>query len=200
MKLAFDFTISLVLLCFSIPVIAFFSLIVFLEDRRFPFYQHERIGLNGRTIKILKIRTMAHNSDNLLLEALNKDEKLRLKWENEYKIQNDWRILKSGHFLRKSKLDELPQLLDVLMGKLSLVGPRPIHPSEIPRFNPRQWNMYISLRPGMTGVWQIFYGDHMPYQSRFTALRLYLMKRSFIFDIKIMLLTVPYLFGKKLRT
>jgi exopolysaccharide production protein ExoY len=117
-----------------------------------PFYWNERVGRGGRTFRMLKLRTMVPDADRQLEAYLSRDAEARLEWNSTQKLKSDPRITWLGRFLRKTSLDELPQLWNVLIGDMSLVGPRPMMPSQRPLY---QGLAYYNLRPGITGTWQV---------------------------------------------
>ena len=148
---------ALVLLCLPLwlPLILLLALLVFLKDRRNPFYRQVRVGKNGRLFKAIKLRTMVPNADEILQQVLEKDAELKAEWEIFYKLRNDPRITPVGRFLRRFSFDELPQLFNVLAGSMALVGPRPLpgyHQEELPE---KSRIIRDKVRPGMTGQWQI---------------------------------------------
>lgn len=130
------------------------GLLVRLESRGPVFYGHRRIGRGRSTFCIWKIRTMQANADELLHRALAEDDALREEWERDRKLRRDPRITRVGSFLRKTSLDELPQLWNVLRGEMSLVGPRPIVEEEIARYG-QNFALYCRVTPGLTGLWQV---------------------------------------------
>jgi len=132
-KRAFDLLFSILLFILLSPFFLFFYLIVKLDGGS-AFYGHERVGKNGKTFKCLKFRSMASNSQELLQELLASDAQAREEWNSTYKLKNDPRITKIGHFLRKSSLDEMPQLINIMKGEMSFVGPRPVTAAELPQY------------------------------------------------------------------
>ena len=150
---------ELVLVIGSMPLwlvlIGLLALVVWLEDRRAPFFVQERIGQNGRRFRMIKFRTMVPDAEAVLARYLEAHPELRAEWEANHKLKHDPRVTRVGRWLRRSSLDELPQLFNVLKGDMSLVGPRPLpayHHDKLPRLV-RQ--LRVRVRPGMTGLWQI---------------------------------------------
>jgi Undecaprenyl-phosphate galactose phosphotransferase WbaP len=137
------------------PLTALIYVLIWLEDRKNPIFLQPRIGRHGGTFRTAKFRTMVPDAENVLKEALKKDTKLRAEWEEHFKLKKDPRITKVGAFLRKTSLDEIPQLLNVLRGTMSIVGPRPLpayHHQELPE---RVRFLRDKVQPGITGLWQV---------------------------------------------
>jgi Undecaprenyl-phosphate galactose phosphotransferase WbaP len=141
-----------------LPVVALtvllFGLMVRLESPGPVFYGHDRIGRNQARFRIWKLRTMQVNGDRLLQEVLARDGVLREEWLRDRKLRKDPRVTRVGRFLRKTSLDELPQLWNVLRGEMSLVGPRPIVEDEVAAYGPN-FSLYCRVTPGLTGLWQV---------------------------------------------
>lgn len=133
------------------PLILLIAIIVAFDGSN-PFYWNERVGRGGRTFRMLKLRTMVPDADRQLEAYLSRDAEARLEWNSTQKLKSDPRITWLGRFLRKTSLDELPQLWNVLIGDMSLVGPRPMMPSQRPLYHGLA---YYNLRPGITGTWQV---------------------------------------------
>ena len=146
--------VGLVLLASPVvlPLTGLLALALWIEGGQ-PFYRQERIGRGGRRFSIVKLRTMVRNADQMLQGLLDADPALQREWMETQKLKKDPRITRVGALLRKTSLDELPQLWNVLKGEMSLVGPRPMLPEQLPLYgDPRP---YLSLRPGITGAWQV---------------------------------------------
>ncbi|WP_298976272.1 sugar transferase [uncultured Roseobacter sp.] len=169
-----------------VPVIALMALLVSLDGRA-PFYTQLRVGRNGKAFRIIKMRTMVHNADALLQNHLSKDPALKAEWDATQKLKNDIRVTWIGRFLRKTSLDELPQLINVLMGSMSLVGPRPMMLSQQSLY-PGQ--SYYRLRPGITGLWQISDRNACHFCDRAKYDAVYERTMSLKNDIKVLLQTV----------
>jgi len=142
-------------------------LMVFIKliDHGPVFYQHKRVGYAGKHFGCWKFRTMVVDSDQFLKSHLSRNLAAREEWKRDHKLRNDPRITWWGHFLRKSSLDELPQLINVLRGDMSLVGPRPVVPSELSRYGD-ELGVYLAARPGITGAWQVSGRSDCGYDSR----------------------------------
>lgn len=156
--------VALVLL--SLPIVLPFILLMALlvmRDGKSPFYTQNRIGRDGRLFRLIKIRTMVHNADVLLKETLEKDPALQAEWRSTQKLKKDGRITPIGSILRKTSMDELPQLFNVLAGSMSLVGPRPMMPSQRSLY---PGSSYYRMRPGITGFWQISDRNNCSFRDR----------------------------------
>jgi undecaprenyl-phosphate galactose phosphotransferase len=195
-KRCFDFTVGLIaFLCLS-PLMLLISLAVKLDSRGPVLFSHSRIGRNGRQFNCYKFRSMVANAQEALPDLLKKDPELQREWEYHYKLKNDPRITRSGRFLRRTSLDELPQLLNVLKGEMSLVGPRPITEKEIPCFGSHIDNYYL-VRPGITGLWQVSGRSEMDYQRRVNLESWYVRNWSLWMDITLLIRTVNSVLIKK---
>jgi undecaprenyl-phosphate galactose phosphotransferase len=152
-----------------------------------------RIGHGGRAFRCLKFRTMCVDADRRLAELLRTDPDARAEWEANHKLRNDPRITRVGRFLRKSSLDELPQVFNVLLGDMSLVGPRPIVRSERRRYGDHI-RLYERWRPGMTGLWQVEGRSLASYPERVRMDAWYAENRSLYLDVALLIRTVPVVF------
>lgn len=187
-KRAFDIFGALGIILISSPLLAYLYLQV-KKDGGPAIYGHERIGRNGKRFKCLKFRSMILNSQEVLEELLANDENARMEWEKDFKLKNDPRITKIGHFIRKSSLDELPQLFNVLKGEMSLVGPRPIVHDELIRYSD-DVDYYLMAKPGMTGLWQVSGRNDIDYETRVYFDAWYVKNWSLWNDIAILFKTI----------
>lgn len=159
-------------------------------------YKHKRVGKNGRQFYAYKFRTMITNAENELQQLLEKDPELKLEWEKNHKLQNDPRITAIGKILRRSSFDEFPQLLNILKGEMALVGPRPIVEDEINKYGD-DFNRIFSVRPGLTGLWQVSGRSDADYHDRIAYDTYYLQNWSIWLDLWIVFRTFSVvLFGK----
>jgi Undecaprenyl-phosphate galactose phosphotransferase WbaP len=186
---------SLVLIIIFSPILAIIALLI-RRDGGSSIYKQERIGYGGKTFKCYKFRSMVMNSKQRLEEVLATDPKAREEWENDFKLKNDPRITAIGNFLRKTSLDELPQLFNVLQGDMSLVGPRPVVPDELPRYGALT-QKYLSARPGMTGLWQVSGRNDVTYRERVSLDCYYIENWKLHTDFVLMLKTVTVIFHGK---
>lgn len=152
-KRGFDVVVGSLLIVLLLPLFAVLTLIV-KRDGGPAFYGHTRVGRNGQKFRCLKFRSMVVNSDEVLKDLLARDPAARAEWEREFKLKHDVRVTPIGHFLRRSSLDELPQLWNVVRGEMSLVGPRPIIDKELERYGSNS-KYYLMATPGITGLWQV---------------------------------------------
>lgn len=151
-KRGLDIVLTLLTLPLTLPVIGLCALLLWAEGGQ-PFYRQDRLGAAGRRFSILKLRTMTRDADARLAEYLAKDPGMALEWRTTQKLKRDPRITRVGRWLRVTSLDELPQLWNVLRGEMSLIGPRPMMPDQLPLYGDPQ--AYFALRPGISGFWQV---------------------------------------------
>jgi exopolysaccharide production protein ExoY len=152
-------------------------------------FAHYRVGYGGRLFKCIKFRTMRPDAERILRELLARDPALREEWQRDQKLADDPRVTALGRWLRKSSLDELPQLLNVLRGEMALVGPRPITMAELPRYGAVRWQ-YLSVLPGITGLWQVSGRNGTSYERRVELDEQYVRTRSIWLDLRILARTV----------
>nr|WP_314259316.1 sugar transferase [uncultured Devosia sp.] len=188
-KRSFDIMAASAMLLFALPAIFFIAVIMFSTDRGPIFFGHERIGLNGRRFRCLKFRSMVVNSQEALQRHLELFPQARAEWEESQKLTNDPRITPIGRFLRVTSLDELPQLLNVIRGDMSLVGPRPIVQDEVIRYAD-EIEHYSAVRPGITGLWQVSGRSDTGYDQRVQLDSLYVREWTFLGDMVILFKTV----------
>jgi undecaprenyl-phosphate galactose phosphotransferase len=189
LKMLFDFTASIVLIPLILPLIGILGLVIRLETPGPVIYAHERIGRKGRTFKCYKFRTMHRDAEEKLKEILDKDDAVRNEWESTWKLRDDPRITRVGRFLRKTSLDELPQIFNILKGEMSLVGPRPYLPRERTTIEDSM-EIICCARPGITGLWQVSGRSNTGYPYRIKLDSWYIMNWSMWLDIVIIFKTV----------
>lgn len=185
-KRGLDLLLILLSLPFVLIVVAVMALIV-ARDGHAPFYLSARVGRGGRVFKMLKLRTMVPNADCLLNRYLQENPEARAEWESTQKLKHDPRITRFGRFLRKSSLDELPQLWNVVTGDMSLVGPRPMLPEQRSKY---PGYAYYLLRPGLTGPWQVNGRNDTAFSARADYDRQYEDQVSFRTDVALMFQTI----------
>lgn len=189
-KRLFDICMVLSTSIIVVPFIAILAVIVSLDGAS-PFYWNARVGKAGRTFRMLKLRTMVPNADVMLDAHLSRDAAARLEWDSTQKLKNDPRITRIGRLLRKTSLDELPQLWNVFVGDMSLVGPRPMMPSQRSLYTGLA---YYALRPGITGPWQISDRNESAFSKRAEFDSHYDATVSLSSDLQILLGTVAVVF------
>ncbi len=188
-KRVFDAFFAGCVLIVIFPLLALIALAILLVSRGAPIYSHQRVGLNGRAFGCLKFRTMIPNADEALKDLLERCPAAAREWATHRKLRNDPRILPViGQFLRQTSLDELPQFFNVLMGDMSVVGPRPVVQDELERYGSRK-SLYLSVRPGLTGPWQIGNRSNESYENRVNLDADYVSNRSMAIDLGIILST-----------
>jgi undecaprenyl-phosphate galactose phosphotransferase len=163
-KRAFDIFGSLAIMIMLSPILCILAILVSRDGGK-PIYGHERVGHNGKRFKCLKFRSMVLNSKEVLEELLARDPEARAEWDKDFKLKCDPRITRVGAFIRKTSLDELPQLWNVFRGEMSLVGPRPIIEAELERYA-GDVDYYLMAKPGMTGLWQVSGSNDIDYDTR----------------------------------
>jgi undecaprenyl-phosphate galactose phosphotransferase len=192
------FDVTLILL--AAPYILFFflliSILIMLDSKGGPLYGQTRIGKGGRKFKAHKFRTMILNADQKLQQYLDESPELNAEWLATHKLKHDPRVTRVGAILRKLSLDELPQFWNILIGEMSLIGPRPIVDAEIEKYG-KCFELYIQARPGLTGLWQVSGRSDTSYQRRVELDEYYLLNRSLKMDIVILFKTVYVVVGRK---
>ena len=188
-KRAFDFIVALAAIVAISPLLLIISAIVYLGDPGPVIYGQLRIGKNGKAFKMWKFRSMYKNADKMIDQLTDEQ---RQQYITEFKIDNDPRITPVGNFLRKTSLDELPQLFNVLCNDMSLVRPRPLIESEIQTYYADMFDTLLSVKPGVTGYWQAYARNNATYQSgqRQQMEMYYVNHASIMLDIKILFRTV----------
>ncbi|WDF72972.1 sugar transferase [Novosphingobium sp. KACC 22771] len=185
-----DIVLSLAALIVFAPLLLVVGLAVKLTSEGPAIFRHRRIGRDGREFYCCKFRTMVCDADKRLAALLRDNPAARAEWERDHKLRNDPRITPIGAFLRKTSLDELPQIFNVLMGTMSWVGPRPIVAGEVVRYG-RRFNAYCKVRPGITGLWQVSGRNDTSYRRRVAMDVLYVRTRSPLLYSAIIVRTIP---------
>jgi Undecaprenyl-phosphate galactose phosphotransferase WbaP len=195
LKRAFDLVAALLLLgVMAVPLAAIAWRIR--RDGGPAIFAHQRVGQTGKTFPCYKFRTMAVDAEQQLRDLLATDPAARAEWEREFKLRDDPRITAVGHFLRRTSLDELPQLWNVIRGEMSLVGPRPIVASELPRYGD-DVDYFLMVRPGITGLWQVSGRSNLDYPTRVYLDTWYVKNWSLWYDIAILFKTVAVVFKQR---
>ncbi len=189
-KRLFDIILSLVLIIILSPLFIIISLVNMITLKASPFYVHKRIGKNGKTIGILKFRSMVKNADELIASFTPEQKK---EWKENFKLKNDPRITKFGRVLRVSSLDELPQLFNILIGDMSFVGPRPVVEKELEWYG-KDRDKFLSVTPGLTGWWASHGRNRVKYPERCSLELYYVDNASLWLDVKIIFKTFSSVF------
>lgn len=188
-KALLDLALTLVIGLWVLPLIALIALLVKISSPGSVFYGQQRLGRNGRSFTAWKFRTMVPNADQALHHYLQAHPHLKHQWEQDHKLRHDPRVTAIGRFLRRTSLDELPQLWNVLRGEMSLVGPRPIIAAEIPRYA-EKYALYTRVLPGLTGLWQVSGRNNVSYAERVSFDAYYVRNWSVWLDIYILIKTI----------
>jgi len=189
LKRSFDVVVSASALLLLAPLLIFLYLAVRLTSQGPAFFAHRRIGRNELQFGAWKFRSMVMNADQILARALEDNPALREEWNRDFKLQKDPRVTCLGKWLRKTSLDELPQLWNVFRGDMSLVGPRPIVRNEVPKYG-ETFPAYCRVRPGITGLWQVSGRNNTTYDERVRFDDYYVRNWSIWLDVFILLLTI----------
>ncbi|CAI1515617.1 undecaprenyl-phosphate galactose phosphotransferase WbaP [Serratia quinivorans] len=188
LKRSFDIAGSASIILLLSPILAILAYLVS-KDGGKAIYGHERVGRDGNKFKCLKFRSMVMNSQEVLKNLLENDPEARSEWDKDFKLKNDPRITRVGKFIRKTSLDELPQLFNVLKGEMSLVGPRPVIEKELERYA-GDVDYYLMAKPGMTGLWQVSGRNDVDYDTRVYFDAWYVKNWSLWNDIAILFKTI----------
>ena len=191
MKRVFDILFSLFALITLLPLFLLISFGILLSSRGGVIYTQHRLGQGGKTFNCLKFRSMYLNAEKRLDEILQNNPRLRAEWRKKQKLRADPRTFSFGKFLRKTSLDELPQFWNVLKGDLSVVGPRPVVQEEINQHFGVKAYKILSIRPGITGIWQVSGRNDTSYETRIKMDEQYVDKHSLLLDLKLVLKTIP---------
>lgn len=197
LKRVFDIVFSLTILTLFSPLYLVIALLIKSTSKGHAVYSQIRVGRGGDYFRCYKFRTMYQNADVILKDILARDQTKQKEWQDSHKLKNDPRITPIGAFLRKSSLDELPQFWNVLKGDLSVVGARPVVEEEIVKHFSDKAQKIFSIRPGITGLWQISGRSDTSYCKRIALDEYYADHRTFLMDLKIIALTIPSIFSKK---
>jgi exopolysaccharide production protein ExoY len=179
---------------FSPLILAIVIVALIRREQGSIIYRHRRIGQDGRAFECLKFRTMVPNADQMLRELLERDPAVKVEWVRNHKLRSDPRVTGLGRFLRRTSLDELPQLWNVIRGDMSLVGPRPVIREELLRYG-RNVRTYLSAKPGVTGLWQVKGRNDTDYRRRVVLDTYYVRNQSLLLDVYILIKTVSVVLG-----
>ena len=188
-----DFLFAMSFLIIGFPVFLLIILLIKLSSRGPIFFYHKRIGKNNKPFYCIKFRTMHPEAEDLLNNLLENNHEIKLEYDKSHKIKNDPRITPIGKFLRKTSLDEIPQFINVLKREMSIVGPRPIVKDEVKKYK-KYFNKVISIKPGITGLWQVSGRNNLSYKKRVNLDLIYVKDINFLLDIRIIIRTLGVIF------
>lgn len=191
-KLVMDYLIAIPVILILLPIFALITLLIKLDSPGPAIYRRRVMGVNGREFDAFKFRTMRINGDKLL----ESNPELMKEYLENFKIKNDPRVTRIGNFLRKTSLDELPQLFNVIRNEMSIVGPRMICPQELPKYS--QWDInLLTVKPGITGFWQVHGRSDISYEERVRMDMLYIRNWTIWLDIQLLIQTIPAVLSRK---
>lgn len=176
--------VALLILVAILPILLLIAALIAWQDGMPVTFGHYRVGRNGQLFKCLKFRSMVKDSASRLEHLLATDPAAKAEWDRDHKLTHDPRITAIGNFLRKTSLDELPQLINVVRGEMNLVGPRPITVPELAKYGATRPH-YLSVQPGLTGLWQVSGRNDLSYEERVDLDRQYVNNKSVWLDFKI---------------
>ena len=190
LKRAFDLGSVIVILALFGWLMVIIAISVRISGGSKVLYGHTRVGRRGRLFQCLKFRSMVSNSDEVLRNLLASDPDARAEWDRDFKLKNDPRITRIGRFIRKTSLDELPQLWNVVKGEMSIVGPRPVVQAEFDQYYGGAREHYLSVPPGLTGLWQVSGRNDLDYAQRVEMDKSYVENSNIVYDFMIVMRTV----------
>jgi Undecaprenyl-phosphate galactose phosphotransferase WbaP len=191
-KRCLDLAIAVAFTPLVAPIVLLSALVIKLEDGGPMFYRNERVGLGGKKFKAWKLRSMVTDGDRVLKRYLAANPSEALHWHAKQKLTRDPRITRIGRIIRKTSIDELPQLWNVLAGEMSIVGPRPILESQVPLYG-KSFDLYKQVRPGITGLWQVSGRNHLDFAERARLDKYVIQNWSVWLDMYILARTVTVL-------
>ena len=192
-KRGIDIVLSSIALVLLSPVFLIISIAIKLESKGPVFFGHKRIGKNGKTIKIYKFRSMVQNAEDLIKKFTPEQMK---EYKENYKLTDDPRVTKVGKFIRKTSLDELPQLINIIKGDLSIIGPRPVIAEELEKYG-HNMDKFLSVTPGLTGYWAANGRSNTTYEQRMEMELYYVDNISFKMDLKVFFKTIESVIKKE---
>ena len=192
-KRILDVIISSIGLILLLPVFLILAIIIKIDSKGPIIYAHKRIGKNGKEIKIYKFRTMYKNANEMIKDFT---EEQMEEWKTNFKLKNDPRVTKVGNILRKTSLDELPQIINIIKGELSIIGPRPVVEEELEKYGSNK-NKFLSITPGLTGFWQANGRSDTTYEQRMQMELYYVDNYNFKLDCQIFFKTFSAVLKKE---
>nr|WP_237743619.1 sugar transferase [Pleurocapsa sp. PCC 7319] len=188
-KRSFDIIFALFVLTVFSPVYFILMALIAFNSQGPIFYVQQRVGRDHKPFKCIKFRTMVNNADEILETMMSNSAQMRQEFQDSYKLKRDPRITKIGKFLRLTSLDEFPQFWNVLKGDMSVVGPRPLVPEELPKYG-RKINTVLQIKPGITGLWQVSGRNDIPYPKRVQIDVYYATSHNWLLDLWIIFKTI----------
>lgn len=185
-KRGIDIILSFIGFIICLPLFIIIAILIKIDSKGKVFFKHTRVGKNGKVLKIYKFRTMVENAEDLIKEFTPKQKK---EFEENFKLEDDPRITRVGKFLRKTSLDELPQIINILKGEMSIIGPRPIVQNELEKYGNNKSKL-LSVAPGLTGYWAANGRSDVSYEERIAMELYYVDNRSLGLDLKIFFKTI----------
>lgn len=196
-KTVMDYSLTFIGSIIISPLLLFIAIWIYKDSPGPVIFKHMRVGKNGKLFPCYKFRSMCLDADKVLTDLLANDPEIRAEWERDFKLKNDPRITRSGAFLRKTSLDELPQIFNVLRGDMSLVGPRPVTQEELDKYYGDAAKLYCSVKPGITGLWQVSGRSDTTYEERVKMDCWYVQNSNIWLDIRLLLRTVSAVISKR---
>lgn len=193
----FNYTLAILLLPILLPIIGILAFLIKRESPGPIFFAHNRIGKNAKTIPTLKFRSMYSDAKERLEKLLAEDKNIKEEWEKNFKLKDDPRVTKIGNIMRKTSLDELPQIFNVLKGEMNFVGPRPVIQQEIDQYYKSDAEYYLMVKPGITGLWQVSGRSDTDYDFRVSTDKWYVINWSLWLDIVILFKTIRVVFKRE---
>ncbi len=192
LKRLFDFVLSLLSIIVLSPLFVIISILVSISSKSTPFFLHKRIGKNGKVINVYKFRTMVPHAEEMISSFTPEQKE---EWKENFKLHDDPRVTMVGKVLRKTSLDELPQLFNIFIGNMSFVGPRPLVEDELKWYG-KDRSRILSVTPGLTGWWATHGRSNVPYPKRCSLELYYVEHASLALDIKIIFMTFSTVFKR----
>ncbi|MEA1879400.1 MAG: exopolysaccharide biosynthesis polyprenyl glycosylphosphotransferase [Campylobacterota bacterium] len=195
-QLMFNYFLAILSLPILLPIIGIITILIKKESSGPVFFAHNRVGQNGKIVPTYKFRSMYSDAQERLQLLLSENEILKEEWENSFKLKDDPRVTKVGKFLRKTSLDELPQIFNVLRGEMHFVGPRPVLQEELEKYYKSYAEYYLMVKPGITGLWQVSGRSDTDYEYRVKTDKWYVLNWSLWLDIVILIKTIKVVLQK----
>lgn len=190
-KRIFDVVFSSIALVLGLPLFLCIAFGIVCSSRGNIFYSQIRVGRGGKLFRCYKFRTMYPDAESRLQHLLTNHPEFKQEWEKNQKLKQDPRVTPFGNLLRKTSLDELPQFWNVFLGDLSIVGPRPVLAEEVYKYMGKKAVKILSVRPGITGLWQVLGRSNINYKFRVRLDEKYVLKRTFLLDLLLIIKTIP---------